>query len=156
VRILGAEDRDLAANRADFLAANDLVVFLHRERIVEVHVLRPPLAFVLDGDHAPVRRILSVCVVRLDHGAGCRREHLVVGADVRVATEPEEIEAVLIGGMAVIGGCTPRRTALERQLECWFHDHTILLLRQVPSDFQAQDGLRRLRQGTRCDFSAEL
>jgi hypothetical protein len=125
MRVLRPEDLDLSSNATDLLASNDLVVFLHRERIVQVDVLRLPLALVLDGDDASIRWIFGISVVRLFHRAGSRREDVLPGADVRTAIEPDQIETVLIGIVAVVGGCTPYLTTLERQLECGFHRHSI-------------------------------
>jgi len=60
----------------------------------------------------------------LDHGAGGRRQDVLIGTDVRLAVKPEQIEAVLVRVVAVVRGSTPCLTTLKRQLECWFHRHS--------------------------------
>jgi hypothetical protein len=97
MRVLRSEDLDIAADDADLLASNDLIVLLHGERVVQVDVLRLPLSLMLDGHDAPIWWSFGITVARLDHGAGCRREDILVSADVRSATEPEQVETVLIG-----------------------------------------------------------
>ncbi len=121
MRVLRPEDLDLASDNADLLAANDLVVFFHGKGVIQVDVLRLPLPLMLDADHASVRWIFGIGVVRLSHGAGSGGEDAFVSADVRIAIEMEKIETVLIGVVAVVRGRAPRLTTLERQLECRFH-----------------------------------
>src|SRR5688500_9105070 len=114
-----AEDLVVSLDRADLLASAVLVILLHRERVVQVDVLRLPVSFVLDRNNASVWGILGVRVVCLDHLTRSRRQHVLIGADVGCAIEPEQVETVLIWVVTVIGGRTPRLTALEWQLEWW-------------------------------------
>ena len=66
MRMLGPEDVDVPSDDTGLLPAHDLVAHFHRQGVVEIDVLRLPVAFVPDGDDDSVRWVLGLRVECLD------------------------------------------------------------------------------------------